>query len=58
MLKMEIKFFDGSLLEIEKKFNSWSTGKYIKDTKLHLKRGRDGATDGGILQVSYGVKGQ
>lgn len=56
MLKIEIKFFDGSLPQIEKEFNAWSKGKYIKETKLHLKRGKQGETDGGVLQVSYGVK--
>lgn len=56
MMKMEIKFFDGSLAQIEKEFNAWSKGKYIQQNTLHLKRGKGGETDGGILQVTYGVK--
>lgn len=56
MMKMEIKFFEGSLTQIEKEYNAWSKGKYIKENQLHLKRGKQGQTDGGVLQVSYGVK--
>lgn len=52
MLKMQIKFFEGSMTKIEMEFNKWAPNKYIQETKLQLKRNKDE----GILKVVYGVK--
>lgn len=48
-----MKFFEGSLQEIEDKFNAWSDGsQYISHTAMHFK-GKE--RDQGVMQVIYGV---
>jgi hypothetical protein len=52
MMLMQMKFFEGTLEQIEEKFNSWSNGtQYISHTAMHFK-GKD--RDQGVMQVIYG----